>query len=427
VVNTCTVTGKAEQKCRRAFRQALAAHPNAVLLITGCYAELGAGELASFDPRAVVLPGSRKGFLRDLPPILRDRLGAEADPLGTAAFLRSLLARQGASGENPPGAFALSTDSFLAHSRSSLKIQDGCDNACAFCRVRLARGPSRSLDAMEAVERVRGLEQAGQREVTLTGVNLSHYRSALGGRAVDLAGLANLILEGTESIALRFSSLYPESVTPEFCALAANPRIRPHFHLSVQSGSDKVLKAMNRPYRRSGVVRAVDALRAAKDDPFIAFDIIAGFPGETDGDFGETLGLCEDCAVAWVHAFPFSPRPGTAAVSLPGRVPEGVRTARAAELFRLAVRRKIAYIRGWEGRRVSGIIERPRESAPGGPLRAVTANFIHVILDGPPGRAFPGGGEVSLRILGPLEESILRNGESEALAEICESLSPGTC
>ncbi|HCO48896.1 MAG TPA: tRNA (N(6)-L-threonylcarbamoyladenosine(37)-C(2))-methylthiotransferase MtaB, partial [Spirochaetaceae bacterium] len=199
-------------------------------------------------------------------------------------------------------------------------MEDGCDNRCAYCRVCLARGPAVSLPADRVLERVRELEEAGKAEVVLTGINLAHYRDG----ALRFPGLLARLIEGTKSIRFRISSYEPEFIDQAFLSAFAHPRVQPHVHLSVQSGSDTVLRRMARPYTAARVAEAVAALRATRDDPFLAADIIAGFPGETDAEFEETFVFCRDMDFAWIHAFPFSARPGTKAFDMRPKVPERV-------------------------------------------------------------------------------------------------------
>jgi threonylcarbamoyladenosine tRNA methylthiotransferase MtaB len=431
VINTCTVTSKAEQKCRRAIRLALAECPRAVVLVTGCYAEMDAEKLAALGPRVAVLRGSQKELLADIPALIKNFFDSRPDALALADALKTLFSR------GAPESFKLAADTFIAHSRPSLKIQDGCDNECSFCRIRLARGKSRSLPAEEVVERARQLERAGYREAVLAGVNLFQYKSAFEGRETGFSELIPLILQNTSSIAVRLSSLYPEHIDDALCAVLSDPRVRPHFHLSVQAGSDSVLRRMNRPYTRDAVIRAVKLLRCAKGNvfgnPFIACDIIAGFPGETDGDFELTRALCADCGFAWIHVFPFSPRPGTPAYSMKDALPQRVISERAAALSRLAETQKIAYIESCAGKTVRAVIEKDS--------RAVTENFLHIALGrgcrradsdaqaadvdaarrrgGAPPLCLRPGEETTVRILGPLEESIRSGGEADAEAELC--------
>jgi threonylcarbamoyladenosine tRNA methylthiotransferase MtaB len=412
VVNTCTVTSKAEQKVRRAIRDLLRRYPDADVAVTGCYAVVEGAALSVLDERVRVVP--RKEAL--LPAL------------------------------DGPGGFFPFTAECGAHSRSLLKVQDGCDGHCTYCRIRLARGPSRSLGAKEVLKRLRLLEAAGHREAVLTGVNLGAWAGALPrGSPPGITGLIGYLLAGTRTIALRISSLHPTTVTEAFAAVVSHPRVRPHFHLSVQSGSSAILAAMGRPYPAEVTLEAVERLRAAKGapfiaggprgaspgetgaacvtgepvapfitggpsgaspggtgaacgigepvEPFIAADIIAGFPGETSADFAATLALCRAARFAWVHCFPFSPRPGTAAAVLPGALPQRITGERVRTLTDYATAAKLAYVSAFQGRTLPAIVE---HNLP----RAVTANFLHVTLD-PPAPAELAGQEVGVRIREP--------------------------
>jgi threonylcarbamoyladenosine tRNA methylthiotransferase MtaB len=377
VVNTCTVTGKAEQKARRLIRLLLRKHPNTPVLVTGCYAEVEAEAIGAIDPRVCVFPGTRKGELVNLPAWLAARRVVHPEePLRSAlaAFIGGDAKASGNDEIPTPSTFALSTDDFLFHSRASIKIEDGCNNHCSYCRIRLARGKAVSLDSLEVVDRIRKIEEAGWGEVVLTGVNLSQYRSSDG----DFADLLERILRETNRIAIRISSLYPERVNDAILPSLANERIRPHFHLSVQSGSDRILSLMRRPYDAQTVYRAAERLRSVKDDPFLACDIITGFPGETDEDFALTLKLCTDIGFVWIHAFPFSARPGTEAWNMRPKVPERIAGERVAILTELAERNHAAYRARWEGRPIPAIVERGYD---GGPATVLTANYLAAKLD----------------------------------------------
>jgi len=248
VVNTCTVTSMAEQKARREIRKVLRERPASCVIATGCYAQLAPEALAavaddldsSFSEgagglldrrRVVVVSGDLKSALIDLPSFLNDSACASCDlPETLAAWLAG-----GNAGRADP--FRFDAADFAFHSRASLKIQDGCDNVCSYCRVRLARGRSVSLSSSEVLARLRSLEERGYAEAVLTGINISRYRDADG---VDISALIGLLLSGTDRIALRISSTEPDGVDERFAAAAADPRVRPHFHLSVQSGSAEV-------------------------------------------------------------------------------------------------------------------------------------------------------------------------------------------
>jgi len=333
VFNTCTVTGKAEQKARREIRQLGRLDPAALILVTGCYAQVEAASLAALSPRVLVVSAVDKSLLLSLAGELAS---AAADQVDLYDHARSLLARQS---DLAPDPFAFAPDSFHFHSRPSLKIQDGCNNRCTYCRVCIARGPSVSLDSAMAVQRVQALEQAGAAEVVLTGVNLSQYRAD----GVNFTGLVRLLLRETSTIRVRLSSWEPDQLGDDFLDMFALPRVQPHLHLAVQSGSDSVLQAMGRRYRRTAVLDGVQRLRAVRSDPFIGADLICGFPGETEALFAETLALAEAAEFAWIHAFTFSPRPDTLAASLPQQIAPGVAAERTARLTNLATTGRKAF------------------------------------------------------------------------------------
>ncbi len=356
VVNTCTVTSKAEQKARRVMRQALVQNPQAVVLVTGCYAQMDPEGLALVQPRTIVLPGEEKSTLLSLAAWLQDNWQGHGDLQDAVIEWKS---GREAPGKAPadkasPDRFAYHPKTFAFHSRPSLKIEDGCNNRCAYCRVCLARGPAVSLAPERVLERLRELEGAGKAEVVLTGINLAQYRDG----AMKFPELLSYMIEGTERIRFRISSYEPELIDETFLRAFANPRVQPHVHLSVQSGSSAVLRRMARPYTAEKVAEAIRALRATRDDPFLAADIIAGFPGETDAEFEETFAFCRDMDFAWIHAFPFSARPGTKAFDMKPKVPERVAGERVARLTELAKEGKARYIDRWKGNIVDAILER---------------------------------------------------------------------
>ncbi|MCQ2982337.1 MAG: radical SAM protein, partial [Treponemataceae bacterium] len=264
IVNTCTVTTKAEQKARRIIRLLQDIYPQAVTLVTGCYAEVEPAAIAKLASHVVVLPGTAKDTLAGIPAQLKKAVEQPADKDVVVKALTSFITLKPVQNST----FTLATDTFYHHSRSSIKIQDGCNNACAYCRIHLARGNAVSLDPETVLERVVNLEKNGQKEVVLTGVNLTQYKSDLNGVAVDFADLLKYLLDNTSSIHFRISSLYPERVDDALCSVICHSRVRPHFHLSVQSGSDAVLRNMRRVYNRQQVIDACNRLRAVKPDCF---------------------------------------------------------------------------------------------------------------------------------------------------------------
>ncbi len=367
IVNTCTVTSRADHKARAFIRGLSRAHPQSLLIVTGCAAQLERDSLASLAGNVVVVGQSEKAILLDLPRFLEQTRSPSGRPPGI--------------GTDP---FALHAGELSFHTRAFLKIQDGCDSWCAYCRVPLARGSSVSLEQGEVIRRARELEQLGCREIVITGVNISAWRS----KGRGLVDLLRTLLTETKQPRLRLSSLEPEALSQDLADVLEEPRICPHFHLPVQSGSDAVLLRMKRRYRAEKVREGAALLRAAKGAPFLAADILVGFPGETEEDHAATRRLIEDVRFSALHVFPFSPRPGTAAALFKPRVPERVRDARARELGELSRRLSVEYARSWEGEEVEVLLERRLGAAAEG----TAENYLKVAVQGIP------SGEVRGRI-----------------------------
>lgn len=429
VVNTCTVTAKAEQKARRIIRLLLKKYPSAVVVVTGCYAQVNKEEIAGIDERIIVLPGRVKSRLADVPAIVNSIFNENGnDAKLMQKKIKEHLEKQilfkpvTDTSENP---FKLATDTFLHHSRSSIKIQDGCNCRCSYCEICIARGKSVSLSVEKVLEQVNKLVSAGQKEIVITTVNIAQYKSEYQGKTVDIAGLLEILLSETKDVAFRFSSLYPQIVDDRLCDLIKDERVRPHFHISVQSGSDDVLKNMNRPYKAQVVIDACKKLKQAKKNPFLACDIIAGFPGETDDDFEKTMELLKECDFTWVHAFPFSPRPNTVAFTMKPKVPEFVAGKRVERLLDYSFDSKISYINSLCGSRRTAIVETSHNAQAvkkhngKNVIHAVTDNFLHCVVEVEEGMPVPEPcSQVTLEILSPLEDEIRKNGEQEVFARL---------
>jgi len=354
VINTCTVTSKADQKARRVIRKALRDYPESRVFVTGCYAQLNKEDLQKLDSSGRLFVVNKEDMLKS---ISNEQLAISNEH----------------KQENRLDVFQFNPARFSVHTRGFLKIQDGCDRHCTYCRIRLARGRSVSLDAKTVLERLRILEK-NHAEAVLTGVNISQYRDEKD--APCFARLLEYLLSGTEKIALRLSSLAPESIDGELAKVLSHKRIRPHFHLSVQSGSKKILEKMGRNYNAETTEEAASLLRRAKDDPFLACDIITGFPGETESEFKETYELCEKTGFAWIHVFPFSKRPGTPAWSFPQTIPEKVTTERVRLFTDLAKRGRADYINRWLGRETDALIEKNG----GKECHGISENYLKLLV-----------------------------------------------
>lgn len=351
VLNTCAVTAEAARKSRQALRRLRAEALHAYLVATGCYAELWPQEVEAAARPDWVIGNRDKARLADL---LRERFASPA-------------AAESSHGPAPA----------WPRTRAFVKIQDGCDNACAYCVVHIARGPSRSVPADEIIAQAQRVVQAGRQEIVLTGVNIGAYGQDTGGP--DLGGLIRCVLAETAIARVRLSSMEPWSFREAWLELWDDARLCPHFHLPLQSGSDAVLRRMNRPYSAGEFVRLARAIQQALPDAAITTDIIVGFPGETEADHGATLALAEQVGFARMHVFPFSPRPGTPAASMPDAVGQDVILRRSAELRALGARLAAAYAERFLGRTMDVLWEQsPRQ----GYWTGLTPNYLRVRAQG---------------------------------------------
>ena len=311
VVNTCTVTATADSKARQALRSAHRANPEALIIAAGCYPERAEEELRRIPEVSLVV-------------------GNRSKPDLVAMAVSELDRRRG----GPVPAEALDGDpgpaGILRRSRAMVKIQEGCDQVCAYCIVPKVRGRERSIPPAQIVESIRGYVAIGFKEVTLTGTQLGTYGFDLDG--VNLPGLLDRILGETDVQRLRVSSLQAHEIGRDLLARWDDPRLCPHFHVPLQSGSDHVLKAMRRRYDADTFRSAVATIRERVSDAGITTDIIAGFPGETAEHHDAGLSLVSQLKFADAHVFPYSRRPGTSAHHMPDQVAPPVKRRRAAEL-----------------------------------------------------------------------------------------------
>ena len=310
VVNTCAVTAEAERQARQAIRRLHRERPGASIVVTGCAAQIAPAAWAG-------LPGVTRVLGNE------DKLRPESWRSTASAVSDIMAARETAA--------HLVTE-FAGRARAFVQVQQGCDHRCTFCIIPYGRGPSRSVPMGEVVAQARALVDAGYRELVLTGVDVTSYGSDLPGQP-SLGQLARRLLALLPDLPrLRLSSLDPVEIDPDLWRLIAEePRLMPHLHLSIQAGSDLILKRMARRHLRADVLSVAARARALR--PGIAFgaDLIAGFPTETDALFDQTLALVEEAALPYLHVFPYSERPGTPAARMP-TVPVALRRERAARL-----------------------------------------------------------------------------------------------
>ena len=336
VINTCSVTDHADRKCRRVVQQALRHNPAAFVAIVGCYAQLKPQEIAEIPGVGAVLGAAEKFRLAEI------LAGLELPGPGAAAGPGRVFASPiSAAHEFHPA------QSLGERTRTFLKVQDGCDYSCSFCTIPLARGASRSGSVASVVARAEALAAQGVREIVLTGVNLGDFGVQGPGAAERRESLTQLVQaldESTDIQRFRISSCEPNLLTDEIIqTVAASRRFMPHFHLPLQSGSDKILGLMRRRYRRALYAERVARIKALMPHAGIGVDVIVGFPGETEADFLETYEFLNELPISYLHVFPYSERANTLAPTLPGRVPERVRSERTTQLRGLSEKKKRAF------------------------------------------------------------------------------------
>ncbi len=359
VVNTCTVTHKADKQSRQLLRRAVREHPGATVIAAGCLAQLETDDLAGLEGVDLVIG-----------PADQTRLG-------------ELLAagRSGAAATKPGREFSdFGPAPLQGRSRALLKVQDGCNNACAYCRVRLARGRSRSLAFDRALAAAGELAEAGYEEIVLTGVHLGFYGQDLD-PPTDLTALVKALLADETGPRLRLSSVEPSEISDELLeTAAASNRFCPHFHLPLQSGDAGVLEAMNRPYGPAAYAEVVARIRARLPEAAIGADVMVGFPGEDEAAFERSYHFVEELALDYLHVFPFSPRPGTKAAGLSGRVDPAVVNERAKLLRELGRKKRRAFLAQLVGRETEIVVE-GRRDAETGLLTGLTPAYASVLID----------------------------------------------
>jgi threonylcarbamoyladenosine tRNA methylthiotransferase MtaB len=366
VVNTCCVTAKAEGKSRRAVGRLAERYPEAQVVVTGCLAEVNPSSLGGLSGRPVVLGTYEKDRFEDF--LLRD---PESRTEGAVRGASECVTFSDLGVQGIPG-----------RARTFLKVQDGCSQECAYCIVPRARGPSRSLLPDRVVSHARRLEDRGYAEIVLTGVHLGSYGLDLD-PPFGLEDLLERLLFECRSVRFRLSSIEPQDISSRLISLAAdNPRVCRHFHIPLQSGDDEILARMGRPYDAAFMKKLASDIRHRIPDACIGFDVMVGFPGEDEQSFGKTEKFVRNSGAAYLHVFPYSPRPGTRAASFAPRVSEKVARRRVDELRTLSATMRRRFYEGFLGRTLIAIPESAVDAASGSVV-ARTDNYIPVRASGP--------------------------------------------
>ncbi len=324
VINSCSVTEHADKKCRNIIRKIHRRNPNAIIAVTGCYAQLKPEAIAEIDGVDIVLSNNDKGDLYKRVVELKERGKAEVYSCSVENLTRFFAAYS--SGDR---------------TRSFLKVQDGCDYKCAYCTIHYARGSSRNIPIADIVTEAREIAAAGQKEIVITGINTGDFGRTTGESFIDLLRALDSV-EGIERY--RISSIEPNLITDEiieFCA--QSPKFMPHFHIPLQSGSTHILGLMRRRYTAERYRERIAKIRELMPDSFLGVDVIVGFPGEGEEQFMETYRLLEEVGASFLHIFPFSERPGTPAVTMPNKVQSRISTERVSRLEELSSRLNRAF------------------------------------------------------------------------------------
>jgi threonylcarbamoyladenosine tRNA methylthiotransferase MtaB len=367
IINTCTVTGPASHQSRQSIRRAIRENPKALIAVTGCYVQAYPEEVSSIGGVGLVIGNKYK---KDAPALLIEALQQGISKKVIKAFSKQELFEP------------MPVKTYPDRARAFLKVQDGCESFCSYCIVPQARGPSRSLDPLSVIEILEELSGRGYREVVLTGIHLGRYGIDLT-PSVSLGRLLRLIGERQLPLRIRLSSIEPNEIDNELISLAAKePWICSHFHIPLQSGDMRTLKAMNRHYSPEQFAGLVEAIHDAIPFGCIGVDVMSGFPGESERGHANTVSLLEDLPISYLHVFPFSPRQGTRAATFAGRVEPALIKARAAELRQLSREKRLAFHRLCLGKAFQVLPEESlREES--GLITGTSDNYIQFLFPHP--------------------------------------------
>ncbi|WP_297290481.1 tRNA (N(6)-L-threonylcarbamoyladenosine(37)-C(2))-methylthiotransferase MtaB [uncultured Flavonifractor sp.] len=362
IINTCTVTAVSDKKSRQMIRQARKRAPHAIVAVCGCYAQTDPQAVEELEVDLVMGTNDRMGFL--------DRLEALSPDGGMVVEVDDALRRRTFE--------RLSAGGLEGRTRAMLKVEDGCVNFCTYCIIPYARGPIRSLPAGEAAAQAARLAAEGYKELVLTGIEISSWGRDLEGRP-ELTDLIEAVCAAAPDCRVRLGSLEPRTITEDFCRrVAAIPNLCPHFHLSMQSGCDSVLKRMNRKYDTARYYESVRLLREYFDRPGITTDLIVGFPGETEEEFQQTLDFVKKCAFSAMHIFPYSRRTGTPAAAMAGQISNGVKEERAHRAGEAARQLHRTWLESWVGQTLPVLFEEEKD----GLWRGHAPNYTEVFVPG---------------------------------------------
>ncbi|MDB4349867.1 tRNA (N(6)-L-threonylcarbamoyladenosine(37)-C(2))-methylthiotransferase MtaB [Omnitrophica bacterium] len=375
IVNTCTVTAKADKESRWIIRRCHRESPEAEIVVTGCLTEIDENMIRDLPGVSVIVRNNDKDKIANI--LTNDKSQVTSHPSTPLRAGKSQVIDRGSQIYTP---FRISD--FVGRDRAFIKVQDGCDNFCSYCKVPLVRGTSRSRGLQDILEETERLLERGFKELVLTGICLGDWGRGLPG-GMRLHNLVEKIDSIDKDFRVRLSSIEPNMVTRELIeSIAASKKICPHLHIPLQSGSDKILKSMNRPYTAGDYIRIIKEAKRAIKDLSITSDIMIAFPGESERDFKETIKVLGQIGPSRVHIFSYSERGGTQASRFKSAVsPHDVKKRREA-VERIANASSYRYRKRFVNRRVEGLVESRRDPATS-LLTGYTAEYIRFLLDGP--------------------------------------------
>ena len=366
IINTCTVTQTSDKKCRQKIKQAARLDPRPKIVVTGCYADRDKEELKDIKEVDFIFTNEQKHSIIDVITNTSKRSQTEENIIETNT--NEALWDKGIS-------------DFQGHNRAFIKVQDGCESFCSYCIVPYVRGKSRSKEPGLVKEEAVGLAKKGFKEIVLSGIHLGNYGKDLDNKPT-LVQLLKKIEAIPEAARIRLSSIEPLEVVPELIeVIKKSPKVCNHLHLSLQSGDGQILKRMNRPYTPQQYLEVINNIKDQIKDVSLTTDILAGFPGEDERAFENTLGLIKEAGYSRIHAFGFSLRPGTAAFDFPQAVPDKVKAQRVKKVKELGVKTSLEYRKRFLGKKVYPLIESQRDKATG-LLTGYTDTYIRVLLEG---------------------------------------------
>jgi len=372
IINTCTVTGKTDARCRNAIRRARRSSPRAVIIVTGCQVKISGNRLKDMKEVDYVIENSAKGKI-DL--LIADLANGRTERLVTAD---SVLSNYREPRRLPIGRFS-------NHARAFIEIQNGCNAFCSYCIIPFARGRSRSIPPESVIKQIRSLASEGYQEVILTGIHIGRYGEGEDFKT-DLTGLLRMILDRTEGIRIRLSSIEPNEIEMELIELAASTkRIASHFHIPLQSGDDSILAEMNRLYSTSEYREKIEMVSGNIENVCIGTDIIVGFPGEEKMNFEKSSEFLKSLPqINYYHVFSYSDRPGTRASEMGGKVNPAKKKKRSRILINSGKRRRVEFLKSQVGKSRLAIILEESSEQPG-LFRAITGNYCDLTVKSEPG------------------------------------------